>query len=63
MGLKLCGTIIVAMMLTFNCDIYAIPLSELINGDQVKGSSAESTESSESGSGENATVNGTKKDL
>ncbi|XP_055325217.1 uncharacterized protein LOC129579296 [Sitodiplosis mosellana] len=60
MGLKLCGAIIVAIMLTFNCNIYAIPLSELINADQVPTSSAES---SESGSGENATVNGTKKDL
>lgn len=58
--MKLCGSIIVAMVLTFNCNIYAIPLSELISADKVSTSSAES---SESGSAENKTVNGTKKDL
>lgn len=60
MEMKLCGSIIVAIVLTFNCNIYAIPLSELISADKVPTSSAES---SESGSAENTTVNGTKKDL
>lgn len=60
MELKLCGAIIVAVVLTFNCNIYAIPLAEIISADKIPTSSAES---SETGSAENTTVNGTKKDL
>lgn len=55
MEFKLCCAIIVAAVLTFNSNIYAIPLSEVL--DNVP------TESNEIGSVENATVNGTKKDL
>lgn len=54
MEFKLCCAIIVATVLTLNSNIYAIPLSEFLNVP---------TEPAESGSTENATVNGTKKDL
>lgn len=56
MALKLCCAAVVALILTLNCNIYAIPISELLNAEQ-----APSTESAESA--ENTTVNGTKKDL
>lgn len=54
---KLCGAAIVALILTLNSNIYALPLSELLNA----GSSSSSAESSESN--ENTTTNGTQKDL
>lgn len=53
----MCCSIIAAMALTFNSNISAIPLSELLTADNIP------SESSEIESAENATVNGTKKDL
>lgn len=63
MEFRLCCAVIIAMVLTMNCNIYAIPLSEILSG-QSSGLSSESQElSSEDLSTENSTVNGTKKDL
>lgn len=61
MALKLCCTVIVALILTINSNIYALPLFDLLNAEKSSSSSAESSESIESG--ENTTVNGTQKDL
>lgn len=61
---KLCCTLVIGLMLTINCNIYAIPLSELLSERSSESSSSESHEltSGELSAG-NATVNGTKKDL
>lgn len=61
---KLCCTFVIALVLTINCNICAIPLSELLPENVSESSSSESHElSSEDLSVGNATVNGTKKDL
>lgn len=60
MAFKVCCATIAALVLTLNCNIYAIPLSDLLKTE--KTSSTES-QSSEYESSENTTVNGTKKDL
>lgn len=66
MALKLCCAFTVASILTLNSNIYALPLSDLLNAGKATSSSASSSsaESSESiESGENTTANGTQKDL
>lgn len=63
MALKLCCCAIVALILTLNCNIYAIPLSDIINAEKAPPASSEATESPDSESAENATFNGTQKDL
>lgn len=63
MAWKLCSCAFVAMILTLNCNIYAIPLSDILKAEKAPPASSETTESPESESTENATVNGTQKDL
>lgn len=60
MEFKLCCSAVIALVLTLSCNIYAIPLLDLVNADKVPSAT---TESSEMDSTENTTVNGTKKDL
>lgn len=61
-ALKLCCAVIAVLILTLNSNIYALPLSDLLNAGKVSSSSsAESSESIESN--ENTTINGTQKDL
>lgn len=63
MALKLCCAAVLALILTLNCNIYAIPLSELLNAEKAPSTPSETAESSETESAENTTVNGTQKDL
>lgn len=63
MAFKLCCTTTIALMLTLNWNIYAIPLGNLLNAEKLTLTSSESTESPEFESAENTTVNGTHKDL
>lgn len=65
---KLCGAVIVALVLALNSNIYALPLSDLLNAGKASSESSSSSslsvESSESiVSNENTTINGTQKDL
>lgn len=60
MEFKLCCVTVIAVVLTLNCNIYAIPVSDLLNADSVP---SVTTDASQLESAENATVNGTKKDL
>lgn len=63
MALKLCCAAVLALMLTLNCNIYAIPLADLLNAEKAPLTVSQSAESSESQSAENSTGNGTQKDL
>lgn len=61
---KLWCSFVIALILTIHCNIYAIPLSEVLSEKASESSSSESHElSSDELSAENVTVNGTKKDL
>lgn len=60
MEFKLCCAAVIALVLTLSCNIYAIPLSKLVDADKIP---SVTTEPSELDSAENSTVNGTKKDL
>lgn len=62
MALKLCCTFFVAIILTINVDIYAIPLSDLID-EQKTSDASDEFGTTENSTISNSTINGTKKNL